>query len=68
MLEVLRTKIREGDITRMKVIQLDLEKEPVPRDRFHMIVSSMVMHHVADVGRVVSAFHEMLHFGGVGRD
>ena len=65
MLEVLRTKIREGGITGMKVIQLDMEKEPAPADRFPMIVSSMVMHHVANVGRVLSAFHEMLHPGGV---
>jgi ubiquinone/menaquinone biosynthesis C-methylase UbiE len=64
MLEVLRTKIREGGISGMNVMQLDLEKAPVPTDRFHLIVSSMVMHHVADVDRVVSAFHEMLHPGG----
>jgi len=64
MLEVLRAKIRDGDIAGMTAIQLDLAKDPVPGDRFHMIVSSMVMHHVADVGRVLSAFRDMLHPGG----
>lgn len=65
MLEVLRTKIREGGLPNMKAIQLDLEKEPVPEGRFHMVVSSMVMHHVADVGPVLAAFHHMLHPGGM---
>jgi ubiquinone/menaquinone biosynthesis C-methylase UbiE len=60
MLEVLRTKVQTVGITNMKTMQLDLERQPTPPDRFHMIVSSMVMHHVADVGRVLRAFHEML--------
>lgn len=65
MLEVLRTKIRQENIHGMTAIQLDLEKQPVPKERFHVIVSSMVMHHVADLERVLRAFHEMLLPGGV---
>lgn len=65
MLEVLRTKIRDGRMTTMKVMPLDLEKQPVPEVRFHMIVTSMVMHHVADISRVLRAFHEMLLPGGI---
>jgi len=65
MLEVLRTKIRDGRMTSMKVMPLDLEKQPVPEVHFHMIVSSMVMHHVAEVGRILRALHEMLLPGGI---
>jgi ubiquinone/menaquinone biosynthesis C-methylase UbiE len=65
MLDVLRTKIRDGGIDNMTAIQLDLERQPVPKDRFHMIVSSMVLHHVADLEQVLSAFHEMLLPNGV---
>ena len=65
MLEVLRSKIREGCVANMKVISLDLEKQPAPELRFHMIVTSMVMHHVVDIDRVLQAFHEMLLPGGI---
>ena len=60
MLEVLRGKIREGGVDGMAVMELDLEKQPAPAIRFQMIVSSMVMHHVACVDRVLAAFYEML--------
>lgn len=65
MLDVFRTKIRDGGLAGMRAMQLDLEKAPPPADRFHMIVSSMVMHHVADVPHVLKAFHEMLHPSGL---
>jgi ubiquinone/menaquinone biosynthesis C-methylase UbiE len=65
MLDVLRGKIREGGITGMTALQLDLEREPVPASRFHLIVCSMVMHHVADPDRVLAAFRAMLHPGGI---
>lgn len=64
MLEVLQKKIAEGGIENMKVIHLDLEKEPVPSDRYHLIVTSMTMHHVADTGKVLRGFRELLHPGG----
>lgn len=65
MLEVLRNKIRDGCISTMKVMPLDLEKQPVPAARFHLLVTSMVMHHIADIGRVLRAFHELLLPGGM---
>ena len=65
MLDVLRRKIGEGAIDTMKVMQLDLEKQPAPQAQFHMVVSSMVMHHVADIPRVLRGFYEMLLPGGV---
>jgi ubiquinone/menaquinone biosynthesis C-methylase UbiE len=65
MLDVLRTKIREDGINGMTTIQLDLERQPVPRERFHVIVSCMVLHHVANLEQVLRAFHEMLLPGGV---
>ncbi len=65
MLEVLRGKIQAGGLMGMKAVALDLEKQEVPDSRFHMIVSSMVMHHVSDVDRVLKAFHQMLRPGGI---
>ena len=48
MLEVLNQKIRDGGVKNMRAIKLNLEHDPVPADRYHMIISSMVMHHVAE--------------------
>lgn len=64
MLDVLREKTARGGIRNMSVIPLDLEHEPVSARRFHMVVSSMTLHHVADIDRVLRAFHELLLPGG----
>jgi ubiquinone/menaquinone biosynthesis C-methylase UbiE len=64
MLDVLRRKIADAAITGMRVIQLDLERDPVPTERFHMVVVSMAMHHVAQLERVLQAFWQLLLPGG----
>jgi len=65
MLEVLRTKIRNSNLAAMNAVQLDLERQPAPADRYHLVVSSMVLHHVADLGPVLQAFHALLRPGGL---
>lgn len=65
MLQVLREKIHLGELTRMQARRLDLEHDPVPQDHYHLIVICMTMHHIADVDRVLRAFYELLHPGGV---
>jgi ubiquinone/menaquinone biosynthesis C-methylase UbiE len=64
MLEVLRKKLAEDGIENMKVSRLDLERDHLPGERYHLIVTSMTMHHVADTNRVLRAFHELLLPGG----
>ncbi len=64
MLEVLRKKIAEGGHENMKVVRLDLERDALPEERYHLIVTSMTMHHVADTDRVLRAFRELLLPGG----
>jgi len=65
MLDVLRKKIAEGSFDNMKAIRLDLEHGPCPADRYNMIVVGMAMHHIADLDRVLRAFHQMLAPDGV---
>ncbi len=65
MLEVLREKIRRGGLAQMEARCLDLECDPVPPERYHRIVVCMAMHHIADVDRILRAFYEMLHPGGL---
>lgn len=64
MLEVLNRKIAERGIENMRAIRLNLENDPLPNERYRLIVTSMTMHHVADTGRVLRAFHALLHPGG----
>lgn len=64
MLDVLRQKLADDGIENMRAVQLDLEHEPVPAERFHIIVTSMTLHHVADIDRVLRAFHVLLLPGG----
>jgi ubiquinone/menaquinone biosynthesis C-methylase UbiE len=65
MLQVLNRKIAEGGLKNMRAIRLDLERDPIPDDRYHMIVTSMAMHHIADPDGILRAFHKMLLPGGI---
>lgn len=64
MLEVLRKKLTEGGIGNMGVIKLDLQHDRLPAKRYHLIVTSMTLHHIADRDRALRAFHELLLPGG----
>lgn len=64
MLDVLRGKIATMTISGMRAISLDLERDPVPADRFHMIVVGMTMHHVARIGPLLRAFWQLILPGG----
>lgn len=64
MLEVLGKKIAETGLLNMKTIRLDLERDILPPDRYHMLVTSMTMHHIADTGKILRAFHGLLIPGG----
>ncbi len=65
MLEVLQKKIGDGRFGNMKTVLLDLEHDPVPADRYHAVVSSMALHHIADTEKILRAFYQLLQPGGV---
>jgi ubiquinone/menaquinone biosynthesis C-methylase UbiE len=60
MLDVLRGKIAKAALAGMRAIQLDLERDPVPEERFDMIVVSMAMHHVAQIEQILRTFWQLL--------
>ena len=64
MLEVAAEKIATAKATDMRVLDLDLVRDPVPAERYDLIFSLMTLHHVPDVPRVLAAFHDMLNAGG----
>lgn len=64
MLEVMRAKVASGAIPDARVWQLDLATEPVPEERFDLLVTVMTLHHIEDPGPVLGAFAELLEEGG----
>jgi ubiquinone/menaquinone biosynthesis C-methylase UbiE len=64
MRDVMLAKIAAGTITDARVWDLDLEKAPAPDERFDLVVTVLTLHHVHDVGVVLSKFAELLAGGG----
>lgn len=64
MREVMRQKIEAGFLTDAQVWDLNLEQDALPDERFDLIATSMVMHHVRDLPLVLSAFASLLRPGG----
>lgn len=64
MLEVLDRKIADSGLLNIETMLLDLEHDDVPDEHFDVILSSMTMHHVGDVGGVVRKLTAMLNPGG----
>ena len=60
MRNVMLAKIAAGAITDARVWDLDLESAPVPDERFDLVVTVLALHHIHDVGAVLSKFAEML--------
>jgi tRNA (cmo5U34)-methyltransferase len=64
MLEVLRQKVAAQGLTNVETVVLEAET-PLSLDaRFHLVVSSMALHHVADLSPLFERFHSLLHPGG----
>lgn len=64
MLAVLRKKLADHGIENMAVVQLDLEHDQIPAERYGLVVTSMTLHHIAGTERVLRAFHDLLLPGG----
>lgn len=64
MLEVVNGKIAAQGVTNMTTMQLDLLADPLPAQRFDLIVTSMTLHHVPDTDHILHVFHDLLNSGG----
>ncbi len=66
MLEVLEGKLRSSGPPHMQAVLLDLTREAPELDLppLDVIVSSMTLHHVRDVGALARRFHRLLAPGG----
>jgi len=64
MLQVLKDKIHNGGLQRMRTEKFDLQHDSVSSSRYHMIAANMVMHHVENTDALLNAFYSLLHPGG----
>ncbi|MCC7461633.1 MAG: class I SAM-dependent methyltransferase [Gammaproteobacteria bacterium] len=64
MRAVAERKIAAAGARDLRVIDLDLMRDGALPERFDLIYSMMVLHHVPDVPRALAAFHTMLAPGG----
>lgn len=64
MLEVLRDKVAAGAIADARVWDFDLSRDAVPDERFDLIVTSMVLHHIPDVRPALEGFAALTEPGG----
>jgi ubiquinone/menaquinone biosynthesis C-methylase UbiE len=64
MRQVIEAKIDAGALPRARVLDLDLSRDPAPDDRFDLIVTLMVLHHIPDLAPVLSGFARMLDHNG----
>ena len=69
MRTVLHDKVTDGRLPRdARIWDLDLERGDGPQERFDLVVSSMVLHHVHDLDGVLSRLAAMLEDGSFHAD
>jgi ubiquinone/menaquinone biosynthesis C-methylase UbiE len=64
MVKVLREKFSRAGAAPMKIVKADLENEDYTDERFDLVYSLMVLHHVNDVEKILGKFSSMLRPGG----
>lgn len=64
MLDILDSKVEKGKFSNVRSRFLDIDKGDVPDGRYHVIVSSMTLHHVEDPSALLKQLYGCLLPGG----
>lgn len=64
MLAAARRKVAQAGVASIAPVRLDLLQDPLPTMRFDLIAAAMVLHHVADTRRLLTACRDLLRPGG----
>jgi ubiquinone/menaquinone biosynthesis C-methylase UbiE len=60
MLDVFKTKIKEQNLNHVKAEYIDLDKGDVLTGSYHLIVSSMTLHHIKNITPLLKQFYSIL--------
>lgn len=64
MLDVLAAKIEREKLANVRALYLDLDKGDTLPGQYHLIVSSMTLHHVREIEPLLALFHRLAVPGG----
>ena len=64
MVRVMTEKIKTSKVKNLKVLNFNLEHSDYKNERFDLIFTQMVLHHVADIDLIISRFYKLLNPGG----
>jgi len=60
MLDVFKTKVKEQNLSNIKANYLDLDNGDVLDGSYHLIVSSMTLHHIKNISSLLKQFYSIL--------
>ena len=64
MVKVINQKIKTTDAKNLRALNFDLENTDYSEGRFDLIFTQMVLHHVADIEKVLLRFSKLINPGG----
>jgi 2-polyprenyl-3-methyl-5-hydroxy-6-metoxy-1,4-benzoquinol methylase len=64
MLDILNAKIEKSNINNVRTRYLDLDREDVLDGRYDLVVSSMTLHHVKEIGSLLDRLSRIVAPGG----
>jgi len=64
MIDIVKAKIEQYEAKNIVGIELDLSKNETLDDRFDVIYSSMVLHHVQDIPQIINALKALMNVEG----
>ena len=64
MVKVMNEKISASKATNLKAVNFNLESSVYEDEKFDLIITQMVLHHVGDIGLIISRFRKLLNPGG----
>lgn len=64
MVAMINEKISSSGAKNLKVQNFDLEHSNYSGEKFNLLFTQMVLHHISDVGSIISKFRTMIHKDG----
>ncbi len=64
MVKIMQEKVKAANAINLKPLLFDLENEEWTGDKFDLLITQMVLHHVVDLDNIFSKFYKIINPGG----